>query len=1294
MNNGLLYLGGLLALVLATLFGAPYFIDWNGYRGVFEEEASKVLGRDVRVGGAVNVRFLPTPFVRFEKVRLADTTGQTGEPFIRAESFTMRLAVSPLLRGAFEANEIELNKPVLSLVLDDAGGGNWSTLELRPAELPFVPQNVALHSVRLLKGAIAFHRADGALISTVDAINGELSADTLKGPFKFKGSARVGSVVRDIRFSTAPEDNEGVVHLKAAMYGDAGVNSYAFDGALRDFTTAPKVTGDLTGKIFLSPPATSDAQATREPPPVLNLKTATTANASGASFDNVELELDGAAEPQILTGAASANWANDLKFDTKLTAKWLDLDMLAAPHGQQAGIDGLRQLFMALVEGLGGNGSASVQVAIDQVKFGGEQAGALDLDAERHQDVVTLRRLSGGLPGGARIDLSGKIEGAKRDDKTFIGEGTVRGVNFARVQAFAKKSGIDIDLNSDGPFWVAGEVAMGPGRFALTNAKAQISGQLVDGEVRIDSGARKHVTVRLDGDDIDSAVFFPEQASYVSSVWRHALGLETASDKEAAENPEASRPETTVELTARRLTHAGSVYNDVDAQIVIEPASLNVPKARLKTQAGARISTSGRIMRASADGGAAKGTLNYEIDAADSRAIGEVSKLLGLEVILDKQITALPSARLAGLVQIGKRQAGSADVTFDGLVGGARLIGEGAFDNGFSAWRTAPARIVATINAADLGEILKLAGAGPQLLNGLKSRPGEVSLAVSGLLSQGAKSLAEVNAQGLSAKLQGLLSAQDNQTFAYEADGSVDAQDAREALVLAGVVAPAGLTLSSLAGPIKVSAKDGVTTLASRNLKSASSVIKGSVKLTRGESGSGEGVSNVEADLEADQASVAGLQSWLSEAARAEAAEDVEESVWPTAQFDLKPFAHNRGTMRLKLGKLELADGLEAQDAIAQITVEDSNVSIESLKARAAGGDLNLSAKIEKVSTGFTLSGNLALDADLAALNAKAKGRALLEFEGSGRGLSPATIINGLTGKGTIKLHDARHPGPAPALVADASDAVLAGQMENDANAIGQSLSSALASASVVEGDKTLSFEVAGGNVKVEPYTVKTAQGSAQVTTTASLSSLGLDSDWQVSAMATPLPPPPEAGPDWKPAFKGPLPAVEFVYTGALGDLDGLEVSVEAADLQRELAVRQMERKVEELEILRKNDDDRQRMDLERRKILEVERAKAAAAAAAAKEAAKQQQKREQQPSNASGPPVVPESSDTEPIVPQSGPPEDTVETTADVPAEVASEPRRPLPQRTYSAKPDVRSPPRARRTPSDEINRAFGNWP
>ncbi len=74
MNNALLYIGGFFVLVFAALFAVPTFIDWNGYRGVFEEQASKVLGRDVRVGGTVNVRLLPAPYVKFEKIRISETS--------------------------------------------------------------------------------------------------------------------------------------------------------------------------------------------------------------------------------------------------------------------------------------------------------------------------------------------------------------------------------------------------------------------------------------------------------------------------------------------------------------------------------------------------------------------------------------------------------------------------------------------------------------------------------------------------------------------------------------------------------------------------------------------------------------------------------------------------------------------------------------------------------------------------------------------------------------------------------------------------------------------------------------------------------------------------------------------------------------------------------------------------------------------------------------------------------------------------------------------------------------------
>ena len=115
MNNVLIGLGVLVVAALAALFAVPHFVDWNRYRGVFEEEASRIVGRDVRVSGPVNLRLLPAPYFSFEKVRIADSDTGSGQPFFRAESVTIWLSVAPLARGVVEASEIELKQPELRL---------------------------------------------------------------------------------------------------------------------------------------------------------------------------------------------------------------------------------------------------------------------------------------------------------------------------------------------------------------------------------------------------------------------------------------------------------------------------------------------------------------------------------------------------------------------------------------------------------------------------------------------------------------------------------------------------------------------------------------------------------------------------------------------------------------------------------------------------------------------------------------------------------------------------------------------------------------------------------------------------------------------------------------------------------------------------------------------------------------------------------------------------------------------------------------------------------------------------
>ena len=54
MNNLLVAIAVFVITVVGALFAVPYFVDWNSYRSNFEEEASRVIGREVQVDGDVN----------------------------------------------------------------------------------------------------------------------------------------------------------------------------------------------------------------------------------------------------------------------------------------------------------------------------------------------------------------------------------------------------------------------------------------------------------------------------------------------------------------------------------------------------------------------------------------------------------------------------------------------------------------------------------------------------------------------------------------------------------------------------------------------------------------------------------------------------------------------------------------------------------------------------------------------------------------------------------------------------------------------------------------------------------------------------------------------------------------------------------------------------------------------------------------------------------------------------------------------------------------------------------------
>src|SRR5512147_3207865 len=87
-------LGLAIAIILALLAAlvGPLLIDWGGHRSLFEAEASRLIGVEVRVTGAIDARLLPSPQIMLHEIEVG-----SGSDKIRATSLGIEFALGSLM---------------------------------------------------------------------------------------------------------------------------------------------------------------------------------------------------------------------------------------------------------------------------------------------------------------------------------------------------------------------------------------------------------------------------------------------------------------------------------------------------------------------------------------------------------------------------------------------------------------------------------------------------------------------------------------------------------------------------------------------------------------------------------------------------------------------------------------------------------------------------------------------------------------------------------------------------------------------------------------------------------------------------------------------------------------------------------------------------------------------------------------------------------------------------------------------------------------------------------------------
>ena len=121
--------GGVVLLVLLGVAIAVWTVDPNQFIGPLQARIKATTGRDVAIGGGIDLKLGLTPKLVARDVRFGNAPWAKGPDMLSAKSVEAEVALLPLLKREFDLVRLNLLDPVIALETNAQGQGNW---ELAP----------------------------------------------------------------------------------------------------------------------------------------------------------------------------------------------------------------------------------------------------------------------------------------------------------------------------------------------------------------------------------------------------------------------------------------------------------------------------------------------------------------------------------------------------------------------------------------------------------------------------------------------------------------------------------------------------------------------------------------------------------------------------------------------------------------------------------------------------------------------------------------------------------------------------------------------------------------------------------------------------------------------------------------------------------------------------------------------------------------------------------------------------------------------------------------------------------
>lgn len=1122
--------GGLVVVALLAALIGPYFINWTNYRADFEREASAILGRKVIVEGAAEARLLPFPSVTFSQVTVAGGPG--GAPAMMVDKFSMDAELAPFLSGEFLIFDMRVERP--RAVIEAAADGtiDWA---VRPSS-PIAANRIAIEKLTVTDGSIEIRHALSGRTHMLTAINADVSAKSLAGPWRLEGSLDADGVATSLSASTGVYEDGGRMRVRVR----ASPLAYAFtldaDGSVAKSKNGLGYSGEFhLNEVRKKPADTPTGAPQKAPPPGYRLNGQFMLDNQQIDVAAFRFETGPLDQPYTADGKAALAFSAAPRFSIEAKGAQVQFDeAIGATEGTDLSLDERIAAFEQAVAGLPKPTiPGTVKIDLPAVVVGDTTIRDVRVAAEPAEGGWAVKSVGATLPGRTTLEADG-----------FLGTSGGFDFNGSLLLAVAQPSGFAA--------WFANDIDESIRRLPAAgfSAKVEMTGrrqvfrdlELVLGKARltgeIDSrqpeGLDPSMSIKLDGGALDA-----DGVAALGSLFVSEKGVNRFADVDLD-----------MQLKAGPVETAGLSAGTVETALRLHGGTLDIDKLAIGGLAGASIGATGVVRDFPVN---PSGSFDASLVAVDLAPLISLSSenfpdnpLLRQ---LRRRIGAFPglfSDSNLNIVTSTKRDADGiklATLDLNGQAGGSALSLSTSLKGEIGDWRNASVSLSGSASNNDATALLALAGL--QTLPLSIAGSGELTLQASGAPAGGLATTIGFRGEGMNAAFDGTTGLGD-EGLSAKGKVSLTAEDIEPWLLTVGVALP-GLG-SGMAVDLSAQADFAAKLLVLENIDGVidESSIAGDLNAEID-----QGMPRFTGALVVDSlaldplaAIVLGEPSLVGDPGR-----------WAAVPFTQKaamPFAAKVDVSADTL----IAGSFTASAATLSLQSNEDGLRVDDLNATYDGGRLtgNLQLK-NNFGTGL-VAAQLHLDgADISREPALAGITGSGDFSASlsGSGKSVEAIVASLSGSGTAALKAIKVEGINEAAFPELLKRADALGRDIDASRVAGFVGEAVRTGSVDGGDVQIAFTVANGVLRAPSFTLGGDPAKLTTDLQADMNAATVDAK---GALAF------SAGED---ALTGSDPTVRFSLTGPIGDA---KLALDSEPMAQFLTQRALEREQRRVEAM------------------------------------------------------------------------------------------------------------------------------